>query len=80
MTAKMNEKESEEEIKRAFQLFAPDGKAISFANLKAIALQLGETMSDDELKLMLFEANDGEKSGIVTEEQFEKVLTRATNM
>ena len=47
MTAKMNEKESEEEIKRAFQLFAQDGKVITFANLKNIALQLGETMSDD---------------------------------
>lgn len=80
MTAKMNEKESEEEIKRAFQLFAQDGKVITFANLKSIALQLGETMSDDELKLMLFEANDNDRSGNVTEEQFEKVLTRATNM
>jgi Ca2+-binding EF-hand superfamily protein len=80
MTAKMNEKESEEEIKRAFQLFATDGKMISFANLKSIALQLGETMSDDELKLMLYEANGGDKNGTVTEEQFEQVLTRATNM
>ena len=53
---------------------------ITFANLKSIALQLGETMSDDELKLMLFEANDSDKNGNVTEEQFEKVLTRATNM
>lgn len=41
MTAKMNEKESEEEITRAFQLFAEDGKYITFANLKNIALQLG---------------------------------------
>lgn len=37
-------------------------------------------MSDDELKLMLYEANGGDKNGTVTEEQFEQVLTRATNM
>lgn len=81
MTAKMNEKESEEEIKRAFQLFAyEDGKMISFANLKKIAIDLGETMSDDELKLMLYEANGGDRNGAVTEEQFENVLTRATNI
>ena len=81
MTAKMNEKESEEEIKRAFQLFAfEDGKFITFANLKKIALDLGEAMSDDELKLMLYEANGGDRNGAVTEDQFEGVLTRASNM
>ncbi len=54
MTAKMNEKQSEEEIKKAFQLFAfDDKKFISFENLKLIAKQLGETMTDDELKLMI---------------------------
>jgi centrin-1 len=54
MTVKMNEKESEEEIKRAFQLFAfDDKKVISFENLKKIAVELGETMTDDELKLMI---------------------------
>jgi centrin-1 len=68
MTVKMNEKESEEEIKRAFQLFAfDDKKVISFDNLKKIAAELGETMTDDELKLMISEANGGEKSCTVTE-------------
>ena len=68
MTAKMNEKESEQEIKRAFQLFAfEDKKSISFVNLKRIAEELGETMTDDELKLMIFEANGGDKSLAVSE-------------
>lgn len=81
MTAKMNEKESEEEIKRAFQLFAFDDKRlITFENLKKIAVELGETMTDDELKLMISEANGGDKSFCVTEEQFAQVLTRATNI
>jgi Ca2+-binding EF-hand superfamily protein len=81
MTAKMNEKESEEEIQRAFQLFAfEDKKTISFDNLKKIAMELGETMTDDELKLMISEANGGDKTYTVTEEQFAQVLTRATNL
>lgn len=37
-------------------------------------------MTDDELKLMLSEANGGDKSNIVTEEQFSQVLTKATNL
>ena len=53
---------------------------ISFENLKKIALELGETMTDDELKLMISEANGGDKNLIVTEEQFAQVLTRATNI
>lgn len=37
-------------------------------------------MTDDELKLMISEANGGDKSLCVTEEQFAQVLTRATNI
>jgi hypothetical protein len=37
-------------------------------------------MTDDELKLMISEANGGDKSYTVTEEQFAHVLARATNL
>ena len=37
-------------------------------------------MTDEELKLMIEEANNRDKSSIVTEEQFSQVLTRATNL
>jgi len=37
-------------------------------------------MTDDELKLMLSEANNGDKSQTVTQEQFAQVLTKATNI
>jgi hypothetical protein len=37
-------------------------------------------MSDDELKLMVFEANKTSKEGVVTKKQFEDVLTRATEI
>ena len=77
----MNEKQSEEEIERSFQLFAfEDKKIITFDNLKKIAQELGETMTDDELKLMISEANNGDKSYTVSQEQFAQVLTKATNL
>lgn len=66
---------------RAFQLFAfDDKKIITFENLKLIAKELGETMTDDELKLMISEANGGEKTNTVTEEQFAQMLSKATNL
>lgn len=69
MTAKMNEKESSEEIERAFKLFDIDKTGtITFENLKRIAQELGETMSDEELKLMVYEANNLSKDGVVTKE------------
>ena len=57
-----NEKESDAEIERAFNLFDTDKSGvITFDNLKRIAMELGETMSDDELKLMILEANKSTK-------------------
>ena len=57
-----------------------DKKTITFENLKRIAQELGETMTDDELKLMISEANNGDKSYAVSQEQFAQVLTKATNL
>ena len=37
-------------------------------------------MTDDELKLMISEANGGDKSYAVTEEQFAQMLSKATNL
>merc|ERR1712062_290609 len=51
MTHKMSEKDSREEILKAFRLFDDDesGK-ISFRNLKRVAKELGENMTDEELQ------------------------------
>ena len=66
MTTKMSEKDSEQELAKAFILFSQNKDAIEFEDLRRIAKDLGENMSEDELKEMMFEANKMDRDGIVT--------------
>lgn len=54
MAQKMTEKDSKEEIMKAFRLFDDDesGK-ISFKNLKRVAKELGENLTDEELQVSI---------------------------
>ncbi|XP_043982405.1 caltractin [Gambusia affinis] len=79
MTQKMNEKDSKEEILKAFRLFDDDctGK-ISFKNLKRVAKELGENLTDEELQEMIDEA-DQDGDGEVNEQDFLRIMKK-TNL
>jgi len=78
MTVKMSERDSREEIMKAFRLFDDDetGK-ISFKNLKRVAKELGENMTDEELQEMIDEA-DRDGDGEVSEEEFYRIMKKTS--
>ncbi|XP_008112858.2 centrin-2 isoform X1 [Anolis carolinensis] len=78
MTQKMAEKDSKEEILKAFKLFDDDetGK-ISFKNLKRVAKELGETLTDEELQEMIDEA-DRDGDGEVNEQEFLRIMKKTS--
>merc|ERR1712202_97702 len=79
MTARMGGRDSREEIIKVFRLFDDDetGK-ISFKNLKRVAKELGERMTDEELQEMIDEA-DRDGDGEVNEEEFLRIMKK-TNL
>ena len=78
MTTKMSEKDSREEILKAFRLFDDDEKGkISFRNLKRVAKELGENMTDEELHEMIEEA-DRDGDGEINEEEFLRIMKKTS--
>ncbi|EFC38333.1 predicted protein [Naegleria gruberi] len=79
MTAKMSEKDSHAEIMKAFRLFDEDDSGfITFANLKRVAKDLGENMTDEELREMIEEA-DRSNQGQISKEDFLRIMKK-TNL
>lgn len=76
---KLNDRDSREEILKAFKLFDDDNTGtISFNNLKRVSIELGEQLSDDQLMNMINEA-DTTGSGEISEAEFVRIM-RKTNM
>ena len=74
---KMTEKDHIEEIQMAFQMLDTDKKGkITFSDLKKVAKELGETITDQELHEMINEA-DQDNDGEISFEEFVAVIRTA---
>lgn len=76
MTIKLGTRDGREEMIKAFRLFDDDetGK-ISFKNLKRVAQELGEKISDEELHEMIEEA-DRDGDGEISQDEFLHVMKK----
>ncbi|KAM5255857.1 centrin-4-like [Ctenodactylus gundi] len=78
MSVKMNEKNENEELSKAFKLFDDDNTgSITLKNIKRVAKELGEKLTDDELQEMLDEA-DRDRDGEINEEEFLRIMKKST--
>lgn len=79
VTPRMLNRDSREEIMKVFALFDDDNTgAISFKNLKRVATELGENLTDEELQEMVDEA-DRDGDGVINEEEFYRVMRKREN-
>eukprot|EP00921_Rhytidocystis_pertsovi_P009378 GHVQ01015086.1.p1 GENE.GHVQ01015086.1~~GHVQ01015086.1.p1 ORF type:complete len:201 (+),score=34.45 GHVQ01015086.1:231-833(+) len=78
MTQKISQRDPTEEIMKAFKLFDDDqtGK-ISLKNLRRVARELGEQLSDDELQAMIDEF-DKDLDGEIDEEEFLSIMKQTS--
>tara|TARA_B110000503_G_C6994471_1_gene348809 strand:- start:237 stop:731 length:495 start_codon:yes stop_codon:yes gene_type:complete len=78
MTARMSDKDSRDDISKVFRLFDDDNSGvITLRNLRRVAKELGETMTDQELQEMLDRADSTGKSA-VTMDDFYNIMTKKT--
>merc|ERR1712127_105038 len=76
MAEKMNQKDGKEEMLKGFKLFDDDNTGkISFKNFKRVAKELGESLSDAELKEIIAEA-DTDTDGEINEAEFLAVMVK----
>mmetsp|Transcript_6406 Transcript_6406/g.8921 ORF Transcript_6406/g.8921 Transcript_6406/m.8921 type:complete len:167 (+) Transcript_6406:67-567(+) len=78
ITAKLGDKESRDGIHKIFNLFDDDKTgSISLKNLKRVSKELGETMTEEELREMI-ERADSNGDGQITPEDFYNIMTKKT--
>ncbi|CAH1251492.1 CETN3 [Branchiostoma lanceolatum] len=78
MTDMMLDRDPREEVMKAFRLFDDDDSGkISLRNLRRVARELGENMTDEELRAMIDEF-DKDGDGEINEEEFHAIMTGDT--
>eukprot|EP00511_Aplanochytrium_stocchinoi_P006757 CAMPEP_0204841112 /NCGR_PEP_ID=MMETSP1346-20131115/40697_1 /ASSEMBLY_ACC=CAM_ASM_000771 /TAXON_ID=215587 /ORGANISM="Aplanochytrium stocchinoi, Strain GSBS06" /LENGTH=173 /DNA_ID=CAMNT_0051979027 /DNA_START=228 /DNA_END=749 /DNA_ORIENTATION=+ len=78
MTEKITKRDPAEELEKAFQLFDEDGSGkITLRNLRHIARELGENLSDDEMQAMIDEF-DKDQDGAISQQEFEYIMSMST--
>ena len=78
MAKKLKSSDTEEELIEAFKVFDRDGNGlISPGELKHVMTNLGEKMTDEEIELMIEEA-DQDKDGLVNYQDFVKMMLVGT--
>ncbi|CAM9258822.1 unnamed protein product [Chrysoparadoxa australica] len=76
VTPKVLARDPKEEIMKIFALFDEDNTGgITFRNLKRVATELGENLTDEELQEMIEEA-DRDQDGVVSAEEFYRVMRK----
>lgn len=67
-------RDPEEELRKAFRLFDEDGTGkISLKNMRRVAKELGESLTDDELAAMIDEF-DKDGDGMINEDEFMAIM------
>uniref|UniRef100_A0AAR2L5E2 EF-hand domain-containing protein n=1 Tax=Pygocentrus nattereri TaxID=42514 RepID=A0AAR2L5E2_PYGNA len=75
VTDRILDRDPKEEILKAFKLFDDDDSGkISLRNLRRVARELGEDMSDEELRAMIDEF-DADGDGEINQEEFISIMT-----
>merc|ERR1712176_1499893 len=78
MTARYANQDPMEEIRKAFELFDEDKRGkISFRNLRRIARDLGEQLTDDELRGMIDEF-DADQDGEINQAEFVHIMQQTS--
>lgn len=78
ITSKLGDRETRDGIHKIFALFDDEKKGkISLKNLKRVARELGETMTEEELREMI-ERADSDGDGEISFEDFYTIMTKKT--
>ena len=76
MTSKMGDSDTKEEIQKIFSLFDDDKTGfITIQNLKRVAKELGENLSDSELMEMIDRA-DNDEDGQISPDEFFAMMSK----